>query len=344
MEIHSSDYSLSFLAGAALGLAAERDDAIDDIGASARATAVLTAAGARSKRPEQGVPAVDDEFAVAGGRGGTSGNIDIPGIGSVGGFNSFPFLEALLLRLHYAIDIASLWNALQFIITQTAPSDAFALHLNSPGASFTTQATPKAEGLKQWLEHQRKTEEPEPLNLAHPHQPKVYQLSDILFDPRQLPRPEYFRRHLAPKGWHHITRVLFWSEAELTAEVAILRTADQGCFTDREIALLERLHPHIDATIHGVLALASAGHCHVDAGTNLPAAGRERPDNSDSGTTLTATERNLLRLLLTGLSNKEIAAHCHRSIRTVKTQITSIYRKYGVRSRARLLAMMMTQP
>lgn len=53
---------------------------------------------------------------------------------------------------------------------------------------------------------------------------------------------------------------------------------------------------------------------------------------------LTPAERALVNLVRQGLSNGEIAAQLGKSIRTVKGQLTSIYRKLGVRSRSRLLA------
>jgi DNA-binding CsgD family transcriptional regulator len=56
---------------------------------------------------------------------------------------------------------------------------------------------------------------------------------------------------------------------------------------------------------------------------------------------LTVAERELVQFVRIGFSNKEIAARLDKSVRTVKTQLTSVYRKCGVRSRSRLLAMMM---
>lgn len=41
------------------------------------------------------------------------------------------------------------------------------------------------------------------------------------------------------------------------------------------------------------------------------------------------------------MSNKELATRLQKSVRTVKTQLSSIYKKYGVRSRTGLLATML---
>lgn len=56
---------------------------------------------------------------------------------------------------------------------------------------------------------------------------------------------------------------------------------------------------------------------------------------------LTVAERELVQFVRIGFSNKEIAARLDKSVRTVKTQLTSVYKKCGVRSRSRLLALMM---
>jgi DNA-binding NarL/FixJ family response regulator len=54
---------------------------------------------------------------------------------------------------------------------------------------------------------------------------------------------------------------------------------------------------------------------------------------------LTPAEQRVCELLLTGLSNKEIANELGRAEATIKNQVASILRKHGVPSRARLLAL-----
>ena len=73
-----------------------------------------------------------------------------------------------------------------------------------------------------------------------------------------------------------------------------------------------------------------------------------REDLSDSHARLQRTadelrlaNESLVQFVRIGFSNKEIAARLDKSVRTVKTQLTSVYKKCGVRSRTRLLAMMM---
>lgn len=59
-----------------------------------------------------------------------------------------------------------------------------------------------------------------------------------------------------------------------------------------------------------------------------------------SGPALTPAEQRVQELLLTGLSNKEIANELGRAEATIKNQVAAILRKHGVPSRARLLALL----
>ena len=53
---------------------------------------------------------------------------------------------------------------------------------------------------------------------------------------------------------------------------------------------------------------------------------------------LTAAERDVFDLVRQGLSNKEIASARGRSTATVKNQLQSVFGKFGVNSRCRLIA------
>src|SRR5581483_11614833 len=54
------------------------------------------------------------------------------------------------------------------------------------------------------------------------------------------------------------------------------------------------------------------------------------------GLRITPAERNVLRHVLHGLRNKEIAAQMHIAERTVKFHISSLLQKFGVESRTEL--------
>ena len=135
-------------------------------------------------------------------------------------------------------------------------------------------------------------------------------------------------------------RSLFWDADRLASEIVIRRTAEQGDFTAREMALLQRLHPHLETTLQRLSAVRAA--CGV---VPVQCCRRTRLAKHDAIAALpgelTVAERELVQFVRIGFSNKEIAARLDKSVRTVKTQLTSVYKKCGVRSRSRLLAMMM---
>lgn len=58
---------------------------------------------------------------------------------------------------------------------------------------------------------------------------------------------------------------------------------------------------------------------------------------------LTARQRDVLRLVLAGLSEKQIAAALHRSANTVHTHIRELYRYFEVQSRAELMALFINE-
>jgi DNA-binding NarL/FixJ family response regulator len=149
---------------------------------------------------------------------------------------------------------------------------------------------------------------------------------------------EFFRRYMAVEGWYYSASLLFWDSGRLVSEIVIRRTAEQGDFRAREMALLERLHPHLETALQRLSAVqrraVSAGAVKSDAAAQHDAI-HALPGE------LTVAERELVHFVRIGFSNKEIAARLDKSVRTVKTQLTSVYKKCGVRSRSRLLAMMM---
>jgi DNA-binding CsgD family transcriptional regulator len=59
-----------------------------------------------------------------------------------------------------------------------------------------------------------------------------------------------------------------------------------------------------------------------------------------SAPTLSPTEREVLRLVLEGMRNAQIAARRGTSVRTVANQVASLFRKLGVTCRRELLAIL----
>jgi DNA-binding CsgD family transcriptional regulator len=253
-----------------------------------------------------------------------------------------PRFEALLLRLHASIDIHEFWSALLSILDGFAPCDACVAYLDYVDFASTWDAsrilaTPNARRSREWLQRRREASMMPAFVLSNPGI-KVYRLSEVVPDPQRLRRSEFFRRYMAAEGWYYSASLLFWDGERLASEIVIRRTPEQGDFTTREMALLLRLHPHLATTLQRMSAVerraSSIGSLPPQEPAPLDAI------ESLSGE-LTVAERELVQFVRIGFSNKEIAARLDKSVRTVKTQLTSVYKKCGVRSRSRLLAMMM---
>ena len=69
------------------------------------------------------------------------------------------------------------------------------------------------------------------------------------------------------------------------------------------------------------------------SGRELPSSSAAQPP-SRAQAVLTRREREILRLLTEGLTNKEIAERLVVSLATVSTQVASIFNKLGVTSRS----------
>lgn len=247
-----------------------------------------------------------------------------------------------MLHLHASIDIHEFWSALSSILDELMPHDACVAYLDYVDYAQTWDAsrilsTPNARRPREWLERRREVNMMPAFALSNTGL-KLYRLSQVVPDPRQLRESEFFRRYMAAEGWYYSASLLFWDADRLASEIVIRRTAEQGDFTAREMALLQRLHPHLETTLQRLSAVerraGSAGTGPADDGVKHDAI-QSLPGE------LTVAERELVQFVRIGFSNKEIAARLDKSVRTVKTQLTSVYKKCGVRSRSRLLAMMM---
>lgn len=60
--------------------------------------------------------------------------------------------------------------------------------------------------------------------------------------------------------------------------------------------------------------------------------------------TLTARERDILRLVAEGRGNQEIGEHLGISVRTVKVHMSNIFEKLGVNRRMEAAAILSSQP
>lgn len=245
-----------------------------------------------------------------------------------------PRFESLLLDLHAVIDVCGFWTTVPLLLDKVVLNDACVLYLNHPEFSKTwcaskTPTTPKANEPRDWTQLRGQVDMMMAFVLSHPGR-KLCLLSEVVPDSRGLSCSAPLRRYTAEERRHYTASLLFWQDGKLASQIAIHRTAEQGDFTQEEMALLNRLHSHIEATLQRLSTLEVLGKRHPLAASRL----------DEVFARLTHAEHEIVPLMREGFSNREIAARLDKSIRTVKTQLTSIYKKFDVRSRSRLLAIL----
>jgi len=163
-------------------------------------------------------------------------------------------LEPWLLQLHASTTVDDFWLALQRLLNEAVPFDALIVYLNffdfaSSWRAARILATPNAQRPVRWFEERRAVDMTPQFVLSRSQRTKVYRLSDVIPATDELRRTAFFQHYLAPGGWHYLAVSLFWNGQKVTSEYALRRTEGQGDFTDAELRLLHRLHPHIETVL-----------------------------------------------------------------------------------------------
>lgn len=94
----------------------------------------------------------------------------------------------------------------------------------------------------------------------------------------------------------------------------------------------EELYAAVRAVARGQVLLQATSAAQVLAGLTLPSP--PQPQEQVEALGLTERERDVLRLIVQGRTNREIAAELYVSETTVKTHINHIFAKLGARDRA----------
>jgi DNA-binding NarL/FixJ family response regulator len=136
-------------------------------------------------------------------------------------------------------------------------------------------------------------------------------------------------------------------------DIAIVDITDAGPFVGSYIAPLHQAHPAISLLLStreseptvvktplpsSVAGLITSDHSveQVLEAAKLALVGQSLPPNRKQDTSrfeLSAREREVLLLMSTGATNREIAEALHVSAETVKKHAAALYRKLGVRNR-----------
>lgn len=132
-------------------------------------------------------------------------------------------------------------------------------------------------------------------------------------------RRTMFGRHLSRLELGTPLHAYLWGGRRIAAGIILLRAACDAPFRRQECALLARIAPLLADAV--LLGRETSDHHHA------PALPEER---------LTGREREVAGLVLAGVSNAAVAERLSMSEATVKTHLTRIYAKLGIRSRTEL--------
>jgi DNA-binding NarL/FixJ family response regulator len=134
-------------------------------------------------------------------------------------------------------------------------------------------------------------------------------------------------------------------------DVALLDISDMGPFVASVTATLRAAHPALQIVLTtrcsarmappddaGATALLSSDSSGADVVAAVRAAALSpqplaRPPSRQPHAGLTPREREVLALLATGATNREIAARLHLAPDSIKKHAAAVYRKLGVRNR-----------
>ncbi len=129
-------------------------------------------------------------------------------------------------------------------------------------------------------------------------------------------RRSMFGRHLRRLGLGAPLHAYFRENGLVIAGLALLRHAADPPFSPAEVRLLSHLDPLVENAL-----------CRRDDVSRMP----QLPEDL-----LTAREHDVARLVLDGVSNAFVAARLGMSEATVKTHLTRVYSKLGIRGRTEL--------
>ena len=165
-----------------------------------------------------------------------------------------PQTHKSLLGLHQVVSFADLWPALQRLFETLVPHDTLVMSLNY--IDWRQEATPLrlTSANSRVVEHKYATKivAKEGRKFFGPFLERnagipCYKHTQIISSPRAILATPYYKRYMIPSGWRYSAHLLFWRGPEVETSIALRRRANQGDFTDLEMATLHTLHPHIAA-------------------------------------------------------------------------------------------------
>lgn len=145
---------------------------------------------------------------------------------------------------------------------------------------------------------------------------------DSQMSPHILKQTIYYQEFMVPNNHRYVADMFFRHDGRIIAVLSMLREEAMGNYNGEELVLLRKLQPFLEYSLNAVY---------------LPQRQQERSSITDKYG-LTERELDVIELLLSGASNKEIAVDLGLGLATVKTHLHHIFQKVSVQSRSELIA------
>ncbi|MCF1486401.1 response regulator transcription factor [Pseudomonas mosselii] len=169
----------------------------------------------------------------------------------------------------------------------------------------------------------------DPFYIANRENPQsgFFHLLDIA--PEYFLETEYYHQYFA----HYISADEAQYNVQLDADRTLcISIGSKARFSQEQITILDLIKPWVTALMHQRMAFE------VDVEKDLAEAPPWQETLSQLGAQITTRESDVLRLLLSGFSNKEIAGKLSLSAETVKVHRRNIYAKLNIKSQSELFA------
>lgn len=169
----------------------------------------------------------------------------------------------------------------------------------------------------------------DPFYIANRENPQsgFFHLSDIA--PEHFLTTEYYHQYFA----QYITADEVQYNVQLDADRTLCMSFGSNVrFSPEQITTLEIIKPWVMALMHQRMSYEN------DLDKNLSEPPPWSEAISQLGTQITTREKDVLKLLLSGFSNKEIAGKLSLSTETIKVHRRNIYNKLNIKSQSELFA------
>ncbi|OPX45046.1 CsgBAC operon transcriptional regulatory protein [Ruminiclostridium hungatei] len=153
----------------------------------------------------------------------------------------------------------------------------------------------------------------------------VFKDTEILENSLRV-KSELYLGFLKPQNIEYGCGIIFIKEGNVLGVLNLFRSADLGDFSDRDIRILHLVKDHMTNIIHSLRKSSKSlgGRLSINF------------DELESYK-LSKREKEIIQMMIQGLSNQDISDKYMISISTVKKHVYNIFTKIGINSRMQLL-------